>query len=196
MRGREVGWSAFCAGSGALLVYVLRWAFGGWPSPVVVFGVLLVSLGCGLVMARYSRLGPFAGELGSPWAEHELRDAIVNEASRAARYSRDVSIVAARCDSPADWGGHVRGVDRVIACRHGWMVLLLPETDAHGALALMRRVGAADASLRAAIVTLPEDVLSGDELVAALLDLVRPSTGPGRVLTMRHGQVRAHPLPT
>ena len=44
----------------------------------------------------------------------------------------------------------MRSVDRVVSCRGGWTVLILPETDARGAMTLMRRIVAADADAWAA----------------------------------------------
>jgi hypothetical protein len=197
LRRREFGLSSVCAISGALLAYVIRLVVGGWPNAIVVAGLGLMSLGAVLVVSRFSRLGPFRGELGSPWFESELRDSIVSEANRAARYARPMSVVAVRTHGQsAGWETVVRGVDRVVNCRGGWTVLLLPETDPHGAMVLMRRIGAADAAAQAAVVSLPEDVANGADLVATLASLVTQPNQPGNVLTWRQGQVQEQRLAT
>lgn len=192
MRGREFGWSLLCLASGAGIVYALRAGLGSWPNPVVVVGVILITVGLGLVGARYSRLGPFDGALGAPWRESELRETILYEAARAARYGRALSVAVVRTDSVAvGWETVVRSVDRVARCRHGWTMLLLPETGASDALRLMQRVAARDPAAQAVLVCLPDDVLTGDELVAALHDLLHQSRAGGRLLTMRHGNVQS-----
>ena len=88
--------SSLCAAGGVLLAFLLRVAVGNWPNATVVAGLGLVSFGAVLVVSRFSRLGPFRGELGSPWAESELREHVVSEANRAARYARPMSVVAVR----------------------------------------------------------------------------------------------------
>lgn len=184
-----------CAIAGVLLAYLIRLMVGGWPSATVVASVALMSVGAVLVVSRFSRLGPFRGELGSPWAESELRENVVSEAQRAARYARPLSVVAVRtCGQSAGWETVVRGVDRVVNCRGGWMVLILPETDARGAMTLMRRIGAADAAAQAAVVSLPDDVASGADMVATLARLVTQPTEPGDVVTWREGHIEAQRL--
>ena len=195
MRRREVGQAAACAFAGVLLAYLLRALLGSWPNTTVVAGLALTVLGAVLVVSRFSRLGPFHGELGSPWAECELRDVLLSEASRAARYERPLSVVAVRAaGQTAGWETTVRSVDRVVTCRGDWTVLLLPETDAQGSMRLVQRFMAADAAARAAVVSLPDDLQSGSELVAALCDMVTQQTPPGNVVTVRHGQIRAQQL--
>jgi hypothetical protein len=195
MKRREAGWSVFCAGAGGALVLVLRALLGNWPNAVVLGGCMLMSVGAGLVAARFRRLGAFGGELGSPWAETELRDLLLDEAQRAARYSRPLSVVGVRTHgASAGWETTVRAVDRVTQCRHGWSILVLPETDGQGARNLLRRVGAGDAAAQAVLVSLPDDVLTGDELVSGFQDLLAQAAAPGRMWTMHNGQVQALPL--
>jgi hypothetical protein len=195
MRGKEVATSLFCAATGAAMVYLLRVFLGYWPNPAIVVGVILASIGATMVVGRFSRLGPFNGELGSPWFENELRESIVREADRAVRYGRDFTVAAVRRDVPrANWDPIVRSVDRAIECRHGWMVLVLPETNRPGAMALLRRLNAGDELSQAALVNVPSDVGVAREVPATLLDLLRRPAEPGTVFTPGVTQVEAHPL--
>jgi hypothetical protein len=120
---------------------------------------------------------------------------VLSEANRAARYARPMSVVAVRAvGQTAGWETAMRSVDRVVQCRGGWTVLILPETDARGALTLMRRIVAADGSARAAVVSLPDDVTSGVDMVAALSNLVLQPTQPGSIVTLQHGQIQSQRL--
>src|SRR3954452_12084608 len=120
MRSREVVPSLFCATAGVASVYLLRMALGYWPNPVIVVGVMLMSVGATMVVGRFSRLGPFDGELGSPWFENEVRETLLYEADRAMRYGRELTVAAVR-RGPAieSWEPAIRSVDSAIACRHG-----------------------------------------------------------------------------
>jgi hypothetical protein len=187
--------SSLCAVGGVLLAFLIRAVVGNWPSATIVGGLGLVSLGAVLVVSRFSRLGPFKGELGSPWAESDLREHVLSEANRAARYARPMSVVAVRAlGQTAGWETVMRSVDRVVSCRGGWSVLILPETDARGALTLMRRIVAADAGAWAAVVSLPDDVATGADMVTALSNLVVQPTQPGNIVTIRHGQIESQRL--
>jgi hypothetical protein len=187
--------SSLCAVGGVLLAYLIRVLVGNWPSATVVAGLGLVSVGAVLVVSRFSRLGPFRGELGSPWVESDLREHVLSEANRAARYARPMSVVAVRAlGQTAGWETAMRSVDRVVSCRGGWTVLILPETDALGAMTLMRRIVAADADAWAAVVSLPDDVNSGAGMVAALSNLVGQPTQPGSIVTLRQGQIQSQRL--
>jgi hypothetical protein len=187
--------SSLCAAGGVLLAFLIRVVAGNWPNATIVAGLGLMSLGAVLVVSRFSRLGPFRGELGSPWVESDLREQVLGEANRAARYARPMSVVAVRAlGQTAGWETAMRSVDRVVSCRGGWSVLILPETDARGAMTLMRRIVAADADAWAAVVSLPDDVATGADMVGALGNLVTQPTQPGNIVTMRHGQVQSQRL--
>ena len=195
MRGREVVSSLFCAAAGAASVYLLRVVLGYWPNPVVVAGVMLVSLGLTMVVGRFSRIGPFDGELGSPWFENELRETLRYEADRAVRYGREFTVAAVRGGPDAtDCEPLVRSVDRAIECRHGWTLLILPETSRQGAMALLRRVNASGELAQAALVNVPHDVSAAADLPKMLLTLFRRPAEPGKVVTPGTAHVEAHSL--
>lgn len=180
MRPKDIVWPLLSAAVGVGVVFLLYSALGHWPHPVVSTGVIFVTVGSGLVAARFSRLGPFDGELGAPWFENDLRETLAWEFDRAARYGRIVTIVALRQRPGAsNWSAVVRAVDRVIGCRNNWMVLILPETTREGALSMLRRLTEAGDIAHAAILQLPGDIEDRDSLPPAILAAMRERALPG-----------------
>lgn len=149
---------------------------GSVPNPGVVVGIMLIGIGVGLVVAKYGNMGPFQGEFGSPWFEVELGETLRKEVARSARFDRELSIVVVRQHSgpPVDWQTITRAADDVIACRNGWHVLILPETDKDGAQAMIERATAAvPAEMQIAIMDPTVHHHDPDKLGQSLLDLVR-----------------------
>ncbi|HYI14597.1 MAG TPA: hypothetical protein VEX37_04360 [Thermomicrobiales bacterium] len=184
MRGKEVVLALMFTLAGAALAVAGQLALGDRVSSVVYYAVLIIGLGAALVTVRIGRIGPFEGELGSLRLEMDVRDRIMREADRASRYDRDFSVLAIRQPGAADrWREAVRGADDMIICRRNLVILLLPETSRGGALMLLRRaMMETPAPVQAALVSTPLDGRSGDELLDALLALVRESAKPGAVV--------------
>jgi hypothetical protein len=126
----------------------------------------------------------------------DLRDRIMREADRATRYDRDFSVLAIRQAGAAErWREAVRGADDMVACRRDLVILLLPETSRGGALMLLRRaMMETPAPVQAALVSAPLDGRTGDELLDALLALVRESARPGTVVMRGSETVEALPI--
>lgn len=196
MRGKEVAFALMFTLAGAALALGAYLAFGDRVSPVVFYALLIVGVGSALVTVRVGRLGPFEGELGSLRLEMDLRDRIMREADRAARYDRDFSILAIRQPGAAErWRSTVRGADDLVVCRRGLVILLLPETSRGGTLMLLRRsMMESPAPVQAALVSSPLDGRGGDELLDALLVLVRESAQPGKVVMRGPETVEALPI--
>lgn len=196
MRGKEIAFALmFTLAGGALALAAFLW-LGDSVSPVVFYALLLIGIGASLVTVRIGRIGPFGGELGSFRLEVDLRDRIVREADRAARYDRDFSILAIRHPSGTDqWHTSVRIADDIVQCRRGLLILLLPETSRGGALMLLRRaMMESPALVQAALVSSPIDGATGDELLEALLVLVRESAEIGKVVMRGPEAVEALPI--
>jgi hypothetical protein len=191
MRAREYVLAAACGIVGVVLGIAVAFVLGERIGPAVVFSIILIGLGGALVVVRYGRLGPFSGELASPRVEMMVRDHIVAEMKRSLRYGHTFSVLAIRHSSKASldtsaWNEMVRSVDEVIPCRWGITLLLLPETNRDGAVAVYERVAAFSGKpLSAALVVSPDDARTPDEFGACLLDAIRKSaSAPG--LTSRH----------
>jgi hypothetical protein len=183
-----------CALGGATLALVIRVLLGDWPSPVIYASMVVIGIGAALVAFRYGRLGPFAGELGPPTLEADVRERIQRETLRAARSGRDFTVLAVRQESGSAiaWGAIVRGVDQVIRCRHGLVLVLLPETSPDGALMLLRRVtSTAAVDVYGALVNSPRDGVTGPVVCQELARLLRESNRPGTVLVRGSGVVEA-----
>ncbi|MEX1157625.1 MAG: hypothetical protein WEC79_01690 [Thermomicrobiales bacterium] len=196
MRGKEILFALMSTLAGIALAAGGYVAFGDRVSPVVYYALLVIGLGAGLVAVRIGRLGPFDGELGSPRHETELRDRIHSEVDRATRYDRDFSVLAVRQVGGSDrWRASVRGADDIITCRRGLAIVLLPETSRGGALMLLRRALMESPSVvQAALVSCPFDGKDGDELLSALLGLVRESSQPGKIVMRGPEAVESLPL--
>ena len=172
------------------MAYSTRLVLGSWPSPVIYYSLVIVGLGAALVTVRYGRLGPFEGELGTPSTETQVRDELLREADRAARYNRELSIVAVRQmgGAPVLWTSAGRRVDTVFPCRRGLFVLLLPETSSEGAVNLLRRVRELyAATLEATILVYPGESRTGDDAAAQLLAMVREARQPNEVVVRSNG---------
>jgi hypothetical protein len=177
MRARDFFWILACALGGVLLAYLLKVALGGWPNLALISGIIIMSVGLGLVAARFSRLGPFEGELGAPWFENDLRETLSWEYDRAARYGRIVTVLLIQRHSNAPhWDAIVRAVDRVIDCRNGWTVLILPETTRDGADSMLARLNEHGAIVQSSVLQFPMDVESRDELPQVVTDVIRRRT--------------------
>jgi len=196
MRGKEIVFALMFTLAGAALALGAYLALGDRVSPVVPYALLLIGLGAALVTVRIGRIGPFEGELGSLRLEMDLRDQITREADRAVRYDRDFSILAVRQPGAVDrWRSTVRGADDLVVCRRGLVILLLPETSRGGALMLLRRaMMESPAPVQAALVSSPLDGRSGDELLDALLGLVRESAQLGAVVMSGSDTVESLPI--
>ena len=196
MRGKEVVFALMFTLAGAALALGGYLAVGDRVSVVVYYALLLIGLGAALVTVRSGRIGPFEGELGSLRLEMDLRDRIVREADRASRYDRDFSILAIRQPGAAErWRSAVRGADDIVVCSRGLVVLLLPECSRGGALILLRRaMMETPAPVQAALVSAPLDGRTGDELLDALLVLVRESAQPGAVVMRGPEAIESLPI--
>lgn len=115
---------------------------GSYPDPISIANLYLVGLGVGLVVARFGRLGPFGGLLGTPWHESKLEEVLNREAARARQYGRDLSVIAVKPvgKSKLDIRKAIRATDQLLVCRNGWNLIVLPETDDESAGFLMRRM--------------------------------------------------------
>jgi hypothetical protein len=158
------------------MVGALSILMGELPNLGMISGLMLIGIGVGMVIARYGNMGPFGGEFGSPWFESELGETLRKEVARAARFDRDLSVVVLRQHSgtPVQWQEHVRQADDVIACRNGWYVLILPETDKDGAHAFLERT-MVDLNIEIQAGIMDPSLSHNDpkELGDNLLDLVR-----------------------
>jgi hypothetical protein len=196
MRGKEVLFALLFTLVGAGLATVGYFLLGDRVSSVVYYAALIIGLGAALVTVRIGRIGPFEGELGSLRLEMDLRDRVMREADRAIRYDRDFSIIAIRQPGAEErWRSTVRGADDIISFRRGLIILLLPETSRGGALMLLRRsMMDSPAPIQAALVSAPLDGRSGDELLDALLALVRESSQQGKIVMLGADTVEALPI--
>lgn len=196
MRGKEVVFALLFTLAGAALSIGGYLAFGHRVSSVVYYALLLIGLGAALVTVRIGRIGPFEGELGSLRLEMDLRDRIMREADRAMRYDREFSILAIRQPGAEErWRSTVRSADDIVTFRRGLVILLLPETSRGGALMLLRRsMMESPAPVQAALVSAPLDGRTGDELLDALLVLVRESAQQGKVVMLGPETVEALPI--
>jgi hypothetical protein len=196
MRGKEIVFALMFTLAGAALAFGGYLALGDRVNSVVYYGLLVVGLGAALVTVRIGRIGPFEGELGSLRLEMDLRDRIMREADRASRYDRDFSVLAIRQAGAAErWREAVRGADDMVVCRRDLVILLLPETSRGGALMLLRRaMMESPVPVQAALVSAPLDGRTGDELLDALLALVRESAKPGAVVMRGSEAVESLPI--
>lgn len=196
MRGKEIVFALMFTLAGAAVAALGYLALGDQVSSVVFYAVLIIGLGAALVTVRIGRIGPFEGELGSLRLEMDLRDRIMREADRALRYDREFSILAIRQPGAAErWRSTVRGADDIVTCRRGLVILLLPETSRGGTLMLLRRaMMESPAPVQAALVSAPLDGRSGDELLDALLVLVREFAQPGKVVMRGAEAVESLPI--
>jgi hypothetical protein len=192
VRPKDVIWPIVGVASGIAALFAVQLGFGDWPHPVVAAGILLVALGAGLVAARFSRLGPFDGELGAPWFENDLRETLSWEFERAARYGRIVTVVILRQQpDAANWDAVVRAVDRVITCRNNWTIMILPETTREGAASMLRRLAEAGEVAHAAIMQLPIDIENRDRIPQAILAAMHAAPRPGSVVLVNAGAQEA-----
>ncbi len=196
MRGKEIVLALMFTLAGAALALAGLLALGDRVSSVVYYALLMIGLGAALVTVRIGRIGPFEGELGSLRLEMDLRDRIMREADRASRYDRDFSVLAIRQPGAADrWREAVRGADDLVVCRRNLIILLLPETSRGGALMLLRRaMMESPTPVQAALVSAPLDGRTGDELLDALLVLVRESAKPGAVVMRGAEAIESLPI--
>jgi hypothetical protein len=196
MRGKEIVFALMFTLAGAALAFGGYLALGDRVNSVVYYGLLVIGLGAALVTVRIGRIGPFEGELGSLRLEMDLRDRIMREADRASRYDRDFSVLAIRQAGASErWREAVRGADDMVACRRDLVILLLPETSRGGALMLLRRaMMESPVPVQAALVSVPIDGRTGDELLDALLMLVRESAKPGAVVMRGSEAVESLPI--
>jgi hypothetical protein len=196
MRGAEILLGLMFSMAGVALALGSFMALGDRVTPVVYYGLLIIGLGGALVTLRIGRIGPFEGELGSLRLEMDLRDRIMREADRASRYDRDFSILAIRQPGAAERLRQVvRTADDIVVCRRGLVILLLPETSRGGALMLLRRAMIEwPAPIQAALVSAPLDGQTGDELLEALLSLIRESAQTGKVVMIGTDVVESLPI--
>ncbi len=196
MRGKEVVVALLFTLAGTVFAAGGYLTMGDTVDPVIFYAGLVIGIGAALVTVRIGRIGPFEGELGSLRLEMDLRDRIMREADRAIRYDREFSILAIRQPGAADhWRSTVRGADDMIVCRRGLYILLLPETSRGGTLMLLRRAMMKSASpVQAALVSAPIDGRTGDELLDALLVLVREFSQPGKVVMRGPEAVESLPI--
>lgn len=195
MRPRVVLWPVLSSIVGVALIYALRLFLGTWPHITVALGVLLTTFGVGLIASRFSRLGPFEGELGAPWFENDLHETLLWEYDRAARYGRVVTVIVMRQRSgTTDWRFGIRGVDRVIPCRDDWLIAILPETTRDGAMTMLRRLSDLGQFDRAVVLQLPQDVDHRNRLRQAIRTGLHAETRPGAVLLLREGAAESLPL--
>lgn len=196
MRGKEIVFALLFTLAGVALALGGFFVFGDRVSSVVYYALLMIGLGAALVTVRIGRIGPFQGELGSMRLEMDLRDRIMREADRAMRYDRDFSILAIRQPGSEDrWRSTVRSADDIVTFRRGLVILLLPETSRGGALMLLRRAMMESPSpVQAALVSAPLDGRTGDELLDALLVLVRDSAQQGKVVMLGPETVESLPI--
>jgi len=160
------------------LLYVL---LGRVPNSGLILGLLVIGVGVGLVVARWRRLGPCQGELGSPWFESDLCEMLRHEVARSARFDREltVAVVRERDGNNINWTESIRAADKVVACRNGWHVLVLPETGKDGAEALIERVTLESGATVQAVVMDPSVVHSRpDDIGEGLVQLVREAPEP------------------
>lgn len=196
MRGKEIVFALLFTLTGGALALGGYVTFGDQVNSVVYYALLIIGLGAALVTVRIGRIGPFEGELGSLRLEMDLRDRIMREADRAMRYDRDLSILAIRQPGSEErWRSAVRSADDIITFRRGLVILLLPETSRGGALMLLRRaMMESPAPVQAALVSSPLDGRTGDELLDALLVLVRESAQQGKVVMLGPETVESLPI--
>ena len=196
MRGKEIVFALLFTLTGGALALGGYVTFGDQVNSVVYYALLIIGLGAALVTVRIGRLGPFEGELGSLRLEMDLRDRIMREADRAIRYDRDLSILAIRQPGAEErWRSAVRRADDIVTFRRGLVILLLPETSRGGALMLLRRaMMESPAPVQAALVSSPLDGRTGDELLDALLVLVRESAQQGKVVMLGPETVESLPI--
>ncbi|RIK38983.1 MAG: hypothetical protein DCC58_15970 [Chloroflexi bacterium] len=195
MRPRDLAWPLLSAIAGVGAIYLFRLGLGHWPHGVVSTGIILVAVGVGLIGARFSRLGPFEGELGAPWFENDLRETLAWEYDRASRYGRVVTVVVLRQRPGAPmWDAVVRAVDRVISCSNNWLIMILPETNREGALSMLHRLTESGGIDHAAVLQLPRDLDERDQLPAAILGVMRQEALPGSVLVFQPGGSEALPI--
>lgn len=126
----------------SIVVFLIRLGTGHFPSPVLLVSLYLIGIGSGLVRARLDRLGPFDGQLGSPWFESDLHAALTREVARALRFRRQLTVAAVRTEGGpgVDWSDYLRLADQAFHCRNGWSILILAETSTEGAARMMERV--------------------------------------------------------
>lgn len=125
-----------------IIVFLFRFGTGHFPNPILLASLYLIGVGSGLIRARLDRLGPFDGQLGSPWFESDLHAALTREVARALRFQRQLTVAAVRTEgsSGIDWSDHLRLADQAFTCRNGWSILILVETSLDGAARMMERV--------------------------------------------------------
>ncbi|MEZ4572635.1 MAG: hypothetical protein R2849_20430 [Thermomicrobiales bacterium] len=166
---------------------------GDFPGLISIANLSLLGLGIGLVVARFGKLGPFEGVLGSPWTENRILETLNRETARSLRYGRDLTILAFRAadKQKLDASRAVRATDQLIVCRNGWNLLVLPETDHTGAQLLLRHI-CVDRPVLAAVVS-PDPDRPRQRMESELLELVRSASKPG-VIEIHESQARALPL--
>lgn len=170
---------------------------GRAPNLIAAVSLLLVGIGAGLIVARFGRLGPFDGRLGAPWFESHLRDTLFRESARAARFQRELSILAVRQTSAGalSWRTLTRPTDEAFHCRNGWTVIMLPETTGEQALTLLRRATVDHPEMVQAILLSPNAFgWNGEALGHALTELATTEQHCGAVLVNRSGNAEVVPL--
>jgi hypothetical protein len=167
------------------------------PDPIAAFSLLLVGVGAGLIVARIDRLGPYDGRLGMPWFEHHLRGTLLRETARAARFHRELTIMAIRQSKVGrlNWRSLTRQTDETMRCRGGWVVLVLPETTEDGAVMLLRRASEGCGESVQAIVLSPRAFgWNGEALSRELSTMLALDWRMGEVMVNRAGRPEIMPL--
>lgn len=158
---------------------------------------MLVGIGTGLIFARFGRLGPYGGRLGMPWFENHLRATLLRESARAARFHREMTVMAVRQSKNGrlNWRSLARQTDEAMRCRGGWVVLLLPETNEDGAVTLLRRASLGCGDSVQAIVLSPRTFgWNGEALSRELCSMLELDWRTGEVLVNRAGRQEIVPL--
>lgn len=167
------------------------------PDPIAAFSLLVVSIGAGLILARFGRLGPFGGRLGMPGFEHHLRATLLRETARAARFHRELTIMAVRQSKAGqlNWRSLTRLTDETMKCRGGWVVLILPETTEEGAVTLLRRASLGCGESVQAIVVSPRAFgWNGEAVSRELCAMLELDWRMGEVMVNRSGRHEVVPL--
>lgn len=144
MRAQGTGMLCLVAVLIAVLLSAAFLATDGRVFSVPIVSLLIVILGLALIVTRVRRLGAFGGMLGMPRNEAVIRDQLLREANRAARYGRNLSVVVLREGrGPGPrvvWSDHLRTSDDAISASNGRVVLLLPETSRDTAHQVLHRI--------------------------------------------------------
>jgi hypothetical protein len=132
-----------------------------------------------------------------PWFEHHLRATLLRETARAARFQRELTIMAIRQSKAGrlNWRSLTRQTDELMRCRGGWVVLVLPETTEDGAVTLLRRASLGCCESVQAIVLSPRAFgWNGEALSRDLSAMLALDWRTGEVMVNRAGRQEVLPL--